>query len=207
MLKKVVLGIIGILIAMWTFIFLTFRPTPGYLRNTEADGAKIEVQISNDKRSPIIRSFTKEEFDSFDEEKIEEINEKVGGRMEGDIPCIHLLDDEKIYINFYKDGKKLDPEKAHIKITAHASDYKDPIKRREIQGDLVREDDKTYTYASKRYSTQYEKFFIEYLRIELSYSIDGKDYVSIFATNQSNAKYGTNYSSNEDLDPPIPPEE
>ena len=56
MFKKLVFGIIGLFIAIWAFILLTFRPTPGYLRNTEANGVKIEAKISNDDRSPIIRT-------------------------------------------------------------------------------------------------------------------------------------------------------
>lgn len=206
MFKKLVFGIIGLFIAIWIFILLTFRPTPGYLRNTEADGVKIEAKISNDDRSPIIRTYTKEEFDTFDQEKIDNIEDDVDGRVEGDLPAIHLIKDKKIYVSFYKDDKRIDPEKAHIKITAHAADYRDPIKKRKIEGNFTKEADKTYTYATKRYSTQYEKIFVEYLQFQISYTIDGKDYVSIFGTFQNNADEDTDFFENEDLDPPIPPE-
>ena len=207
MFKKLVFGIIGIFIAIWAFILLTFRPTPGYLRNMEADGVKIEAQISNDDRKPIIRTYTKEEFETFDQAKIDNIEDDVDGRVEGDLPCIDLLKDNKIYISFYKDGKKVDPEKTHIEITAHASDYNDPTKTRHIEGELTDDGENTYSYATKRYGVQFEKYFMEYLQFQISYTIEGKDYVSIFGTFQNNAPDGTDFFKNEDLKEPLAPEE
>lgn len=207
MFKKLVIGIIGIILALWAFIFLTFRPTPGYLRNMEADGVKIEAKISNDERKPIIRTYTKEEFNTFDQDKIDDIEDDVDGRVEGDIPCISLLEDNKIYISFYKDGQKIEPENTHIEITAHASDYKDPTRTRHIEGELTNDYEKTYTYATKRYGVQYETIFMEYLQFEVTYTIEGKDYVSIFGTFQSNADEDTDFFKNEDLEKPLEPEE
>lgn len=207
MFKKLVFGIIGIFIAIWAFILLIFRPTPGYLRNMEANGVKIEAQISNDDRKPIIRTYTKEEFETFDQTKIDNIEDDVDGRVEGDLPCIDLLKDNKIYISFYKDDKKVDPEKTHIEITAHASDYKDPTKTRHIEGELTEDGENTYSYATKRYGVQFEKYFMEYLQFQISYTIEGKDYVSIFGTFQNNAPDGTDFFKNEDLKEPLDPEE
>ena len=207
MFKKLVFGIIGIFIAIWAFILLTFRPTPGYLRNMEANGVKIEAQISNDDRKPIIRTYTKEEFETFDQAKIDNIEDDVDGRVEGDLPCIDLLKDNKIYISFYKDGKKVDPEKTHIEITAHASDYNDPTKTRHIEGELTEDGENTYSYATKRYGVQFEKYFMEYLQFEVTYTIDGKDYVSILGAFQSNVPDGTDFFRNEDLKEPLDPEE
>ena len=207
MFKKLVFGIIGIFIAIWAFLLLTFRPTPGYLRNTEADGVKIEAKISDDHRTPIIRTYTKEEFETFDQTKIDNIEDDVDGRVEGDIPCIDLLKDNKIYISFYKDGKKIEPEKTHIEITAHASDYKDPTKTRHIEGELTNDGENTYSYATKRYGVQFEKYFMEYLQFEVTYTIDGKDYISILGAFQSNVPDGTDFFKNEDLKEPLDPEE
>lgn len=206
MFKKLVFGIIGMIIAIWAFIILTFRPTPEYLRNTEADGVKIQVQISDDDRSPIIRTYTKEEFDTFDQTKIDNIEDDVDGRVEGDLPCVHLLKDNKIYMTFYKNGQKIDPEKTSLKITTYASDYRDPVKERKIEGNLIKKNNQTYTYATKRYSTQYETIFVEYLQCEVTYTIEGKEYVSIFGTFQDNADEDTDFFKTEDLDQPIPPE-
>ena len=207
MFKKILIGIVSIVIAIFAFIKFVTMPTPEFMRNKEIDGVKMEAKISDDDRNPIIRTFAKEEFDNFDEPKILDINDDVAGRIEGDLPCIHLLNDNKIYISFYKDGQKIDPEKTNLKITAHASHYNDPVKKREIEGKLTKENDKTYTFATKRYTSQYEKYFLEYLRFEISYTIEGKDYVSIFATFQGNAVDATDFFDNEDLNPPIPSED
>ena len=48
---------------------------------------------------------------------------------------------------------------------------------------------------------------MEYLRIEIYYTIDGVDYVSNFGTMQDNANEGTDFFDNETLENPIPPEE
>ncbi|WP_311481284.1 hypothetical protein [uncultured Anaerococcus sp.] len=207
MFKKLVIGLVLLVIAFFVFVRFEFLPTPEFLRNQEVDGVKVEIKISDDERKPIIRTYTKEEFNTFDQAKIENINDDVDGRVEGDIPCIHLLEDNKIYLTFYKDGKKIDPEKTHIEITAHASDYRDPTKTRHIEGELTEEGEKTYTYATKRYSVQFEKYFFEYLRTEITYTINGKDYVSIFGTFQDNAPVDTDFFENEDLKEPLDPEE
>lgn len=207
MFKKLAIGLVCLVIAFFIFIRFAFLPTPDFLRNQEVDGVKIEVQISNDDRSPIIRTYTKEEFDTFDQEKIDNIEDDVDGRVEGDIPCIDLLEDNKIYVSIYKDGQKIDPDKAKIKITAHASDYKDPTRTRHIEGELTDEGDKTYSYSTKRYGVQFEKYFMEYLQFQISYTIEGKAYVSIFGAFQSNAPDGTDFFKNEDLKEPLAPEE
>lgn len=207
MFKKIIIGLVSVIVGLFLFIQFVTMPTPNFMRNQEADGVKIQVQISDDERKPIIRTFTKEKFDSFSEGKKRDINADVSGGIEGDLPCIHLLEDNKIYVNFYKDGQKIDPEKAQIKITAHASDYRDPTDKRIIEGEFSKDADKTYTFATKRYTVQYEKYFIEYLRIEITYTIEGKNYISIFATNQDNATDGTDFFENEDLEEPLDPEE
>lgn len=207
MFKKILIAIVSIIIGAFAFIQFVTMPTPSFMRNKEVDGVKIEAKISNDDRSPIIRTFAKEEFENFDEGKILDIYDDVAGRIEGDLPRIHLLNDNKIYVSFYKDGQKIEPEKTRLKITAHADHYNDPVKKRKIEGELSKDADKTYSFATKRYSTQYQKYFIEYLRFEISYTIEGKDYLSVFATFQDNAKEGTDFFENEDLNPPIPPED
>lgn len=207
MFKKILIGLVSLIIGIFLFIQFVTMPTPNFMRNQEVDGVKIEVQVSDDERKPIIRTISKEKFDNFDQVKIQDINDDVAGGIEGDLPCIHLLNDNKIYTSFYKDGNKVDPEKTRLKITAHASHYNDPVKKREIEGKLTKENDQTYSFATKRYTTQYEKYFIEYLRFELSYTIEGKDYVSIFASFQDNANEGTDFFENEDLEKPLEPED
>lgn len=203
---KVFAVVIILTIILFTAIQIYFSPTPNFRRNNSMNGVKVNIQVSNDERKPIVRTFEIEEFESLPESKVMKVRDKIAGRIEGDIPCIHLNYDNKIYFEFTKDGKVYDPEIPKIKIFASVSHYADDQKQRVIEGELDRLDDGRYFYETKRYSTQFEKYFLEYLRIEIYYTIDGVDYVSTFGTFQDNANDGTDFFDNENLEKPIPPE-
>lgn len=204
---KVFAIVIILTIILFAAIQIYFSPTPNFSRNNSMNGVKVNIQVSNDERKPIVRTFEREEFESLPESKVMKVRDKIAGRIEGDIPCIHLNYDNKIYFEFTKDGKVYEPEIPKIKIFASASHYADDQKQRVIEGELDRLDDGRYFYETKRYSTQFEKYFLEYLRIEIYYTIDGVDYVSTFGTFQDNANDGTDFFDNENLEKPIPPEE
>ncbi|OLR64857.1 hypothetical protein [Peptoniphilus porci] len=195
-----------IIVILFVSIHVYFSPTPNFMRNNSINGVKISIQVSNDDRKPIVRTFKKSEYENMPENKIMRVKDKIDGRIEGDITSIHLNKDSKIYFTFEKDGKIYYPETPKIRINAHASSYKDKNKKRIIEGELDRLDDGTYFYETKRYSTQYEKYFMEYLIVEIYYTIDDVDYVSIFGTFQNNANDGTDFFDNEYLEEPIPPE-
>lgn len=204
-----IIAAILILLAIILFVGLQiyFSPTPDSKRNNSIHGVKVNIQVSNDDRKPIVRTFERSKFESMPENKIMKVRDTIEGRVEGDIPSIHLNEDNKIYFTFEKDGEIYEPEIPKIKIFASASHYDDKEKQRVIEGDLDRLDDGRYFYETKRYSTQFEKYFIGYLRVEIYYTIDGVDYVSTFGTFQDNADEGTDFFDNEELDKPIPPEE
>ena len=204
---KVFAIVIILTIILFAAIQIYFSPTPNFRRNNSMNGVKVNIQVSNDERKPIVRTFEREEFESLPESKVMKVRDKIAGRIEGDIPCIHLNYDNKIYFEFTKDGKVYEPEIPKIKIFASASHYADDQKQRIIEGELDRLDDGRYFYETKRYSTQFEKYFLEYLRIEIYYTIDGVDYLSTFGTFQDNANDGTDFFDNENLEKPIPPEE
>lgn len=204
---KVFAIVIILTIILFAAIQIYFSPTPNFRRNNSMNGVKVNIQVSNDERKPIVRTFEREEFESLPESKVMKVRDKIAGRIEGDIPCIHLNYDNKIYFEFTKDGKVYEPEIPKIKIFASASHYADDQKQRVIEGELDRLDDGRYFYDTKRYSTQFEKYFLEYLRIEIYYTIDGVDYLSTFGTFQDNANDGTDFFDNENLEKPIPPEE
>lgn len=203
---KVFAIVIILTIILFAAIQIYFSPTPNFRRNNSMNGVKVNIQVSNDERKPIVRTFEREKFESLPESKVMKVRDKIAGRIEGDIPCIHLNYDNKIYFEFTKDGKVYEPEIPKIKIFASASHYADDQKQRVIEGELDRLDDGRYFYETKRYSTQFEKYFLEYLRIEIYYTIDGVDYVSTFGTFQDNANDGTDFFDNENLEKPIPPE-
>ena len=203
---KIFAIVIILTIILFAAIQIYFSPTPNFRRNNSMNGVKVNIQVSNDERKPIVRTFERNEFESLPESKVMKVRDKIAGRIEGDIPCIHLNYDNKIYFEFTKDGKVYEPEIPKIKIFASASHYADDQKQRVIEGELDRLDDGRYFYDTKRYSTQFEKYFLEYLRIEIYYTIDDVDYVSTFGTFQDNANDGTDFFDNENLEKPIPPE-
>lgn len=204
----IILAILFVLaIILFAAIQICFSPTPDSKRNNSVHGVKVNVQVSNDERKPIVRTFEREKFENFSEKEIMKLRDTIGGRVEGDIPCIHLNEENKIYFTFESGGEVYQPEIPKIKIFASASHHDDKQKQRVIEGELDRLDDGRYFYETKRYSTQFEKYFLEYLRVEIYYTIDGVDYVSTFGTFQGNGDDGTNYFENNELEEPIPPEE
>ena len=204
---KVFAIVILLVIILFVAVQIYFSPTPDSKRNNSVHGVKVNINVSVNDRKPIVRTFERSKFESMPEKKIAKVKDTVDGRIEGDIPCIHLNEDNKIYFTFEKDGEIYEPEIPKIKIFAHASHYDDKEKQRVIEGELDRLDDGRYYYETKRYSTQFEKYFMEYLRIEIYYTIDGVDYISTFGTFQDNANAGTDFFDNETLEKPIPPEE
>ncbi|MDU7150731.1 MAG: hypothetical protein E6312_01520 [Peptoniphilus grossensis] len=204
-----IIAAILILLAIILFVGLQicFSPTPDSKRNNSVHGVKVNIKVSNDERKPIVRTFEREKFENFSEKEIVKLRDTIAGRVEGDIPCIHLSEDNKFYVEFINKGKVYEPEIPRIKIFVYSSPFDDNQKQRVIEGELDRLDDGRYYFETKIYSTQFEKYFMEYLRIEIYYTIDGVDYLSTFGTVQSNADDGTNFFDDENLEKPIPPEE
>ncbi|MDU1663052.1 MAG: hypothetical protein E6852_02055 [Peptoniphilus harei] len=209
--KSKVAKVFAILILLVIILFIAiqiyFSPTPDFKRNNSIHGDKVNIQVSNDERKPIIRTFEREKFENLSEKEIIKLRDTIDGRIEGDIPSIHLNEDNKFYVEFINKGKVYEPAIPKIKIFASASHYDDKEKQRVIEGELDRLDDGRYYFETKRYSTQFEKYFLEYLRIEIYYTIDGIEYVSTFGTFQDNANEGTDFFDNETLEKPIPPED
>ena len=209
MLKKLI-KIFSIIFILLVILFIGLHiyrsPKAELKRNNSVHGVKVNIKVSNDERIPIIRTFEREKFESLPEQKVMRVRDTIAGPIEGDIPSIHLNKDNKFYVEFTKNGKVYEPEIPKIKIFAE-SYYNDKTRETVIEGELDRLDDGRYYFETKRYSTQFEKYFIGYLRVEIYYTIDGVDYLSTFGTFQDNANDGTDFFNNETLDTPIPPEE
>ena len=209
MIKKLIkiFSIIFILLVIFFVGLHIYRsPKPELKRNNSVHGVKVNVKVSNDDRKPIVRTFEREKFESLPEQKVMRVRDTIAGTVEGDIPCIHLSEDNKFYVEFINKGKVYEPEIPRIKIFVSESPFDDNQKLRVREGELDRLDDGRYYFETKRYSTQFEKYFMEYLRVEIYYTIDGVDYISTFGTVQTNADGGTSFFDNERLENPIPPE-
>ena len=209
MVKKLIMifSIIFILLVIFFVGLHIYRsPKAEVKRNNSVHGVKVNIKVSDDERTPIIRTFEREKFESLPEQKVMRLRDTIAGAIEGDIPSIDLNKDNKFYVEFSKNGNVYEPETPKIKIFAD-SYYNDKTRETVIEGELDRLDDGRYFYETKRYDTQFEKYFMEYLRIEIYYTIDGVDYVSTFGAFQDNANDGTDFFNNETLDTPIPPED
>ena len=188
------------------FVSYVFSPTPNIVRNETVDGIRMDATIAWDERNPIIRTFKEKDYIALTDDKLSKVRDTIDGKIEGDIPCIGLNKDPRIFFQFEKNKKPVKPEKATIKIIAHASHWDDPQKTRIITGGLRDEGDLGYSYATKRYSRQYETYIMEYLQVEIHYTLDGEKYISTFGTFQSNVDDGTDFFDSETLESPIEPE-
>jgi len=208
--KSKVAKVLAILILIPIILFVVLHiyrcPKPEAKRNNSVHGVKVNIEVSNDERTPIIRTFERAKFESLPEQKAMKLRDTIAGAIEGDIPCIHLNKDNKFYVEFIDRGEVYEPAIPKIKIFAD-SYYNDKTRETVIEGELDRLDDGRYYFETKRYNTQFEKYFMEYLRVEIYYTIGEVDYVSTFGTFQDNANDGTNFFENEKLEKPIPPEE
>ena len=211
--KKVLIALLialGILfaagVAFAAFLSYVFSPTPDSLRNDVVDGVRMDAVVAWDERKPIIRTFKEKDYLALTENQLAKVRDTIDGKIEGDIPCIKLNKKPRIFFQFEKDEKPVKPEKISIKIIAHASDYSDPQKTRIITGEPKDEGDLGYSYTTKRYGRQYEKDFLEYLQVEVHYTIDGENYISTFGASQGNVEDGTDFFENEELPAPVEPE-
>lgn len=208
--KKKILIVLWMILAagatLAVFVSYVFSPTPNIVRNETVDGIRMDATIAWDERNPIIRTYKEKDYLALTDEKLSKVRDTIDGKIEGDIPCIDLNKNPRIFFQFEKNKKPVKPEKATIKIIAHASHYDDPQKTRIITGDMKDEGDLGYSYTTKRYSRQYEKYFLEYLQVEVHYTVDGENYISTFGTFQGNANEGTDFFDDEELETPIEPE-
>ncbi|QQK08805.1 hypothetical protein [Miniphocaeibacter halophilus] len=209
--KLKIIGLIALFIATLLIIFLvfmyfSFRPTQDNKRNISSTNVYMSGKVGDDERTPIIYSYKESEFNNFSKEEKEKIFDKIGGKVEGDIPAIYLDGDNKIYMNFFKDDKIIKPDNLPvIKIKAYPSYYDSPETRLDFEDNFVQEDD-YYTYAFKRYHNQYEKYILEHIEIEVLYEVDKEKYISLLSINNLNTDDGTDFFENEKLSEPIPAE-
>lgn len=196
------------LISATLFLKYAFSPTPASNRNNEVNRVRLEVAVGNDKRLPIVRTFLKQDYDQKSEEQKEKIRNLTGGRVEGDIPCISLEEDNKLYFSFRKEGNGIltdAPPKIAMQVNSISSGEKKEIKT--IKDVVSMDEQGNYIYELKRYTAQYEKYFIEFAFVTVSYDIEGEGYVSVFSIYSSNAEDGESFFENETLQDSLPAED
>lgn len=205
--KKILVGIlISLVIIILAFISKTllFSATPNFLRNNKVGGVKMEAIIGKDPRKPIIKTYLKENYLKLSQKDKEKIEEKTAGKIEGDIPCIDLNVDKNIYFKFFKDGQDIDCDRTpEIELLVSPSAPEDKTGKTTITRSLEENGYGNYSFEMNRFKTQYEKYFMEYSFIKVSYQISGVDYISFFSVNTSNVLDGTDFFKNQELDKPI----
>lgn len=200
--KKILLAILIIVIiisVVLIYINRLYTPLPEEKRNISVSNVRMLVNME-DERTPIIRTYTKEEFDNFDENEINKIKGIVSGNIEGDVPALKIENGRGILEfsfeqieknNDFEVKSKIIPEDIpKIKISALETLYSKE-EPKEINGSLIEsEKEEIYLYEIKRYfdkSDLYydenDDFFMESMFIEINYEIGKESYISIFAIN------------------------
>ncbi|MDO5755616.1 MAG: hypothetical protein Q4P28_05225 [Tissierellia bacterium] len=111
-------------IILFIFYLINARFLPEKNRNKTVNDVKIEVEIPGDERSPIIRSYENQDYESFSQKKKEGIKEEIKGRIEGDIPCADISGDPKILISFYDGKESVQPTcDVKIRMTVHPNTF------------------------------------------------------------------------------------
>ncbi len=202
--KKILLSIFTIFILMAGIIlyinWLT-RPLAEDKRNISTSDVKMLIDIPDVVgRTPIIRTYTKKEFDKFDENELKKIKDIVNGNIEGDAPALKIENGTGIFkISFEKIEKNKEKIKAakvipdevpKIKISALETLYSQEEPKEINDSFTESEEEGIYLYEVKRYLNQdqiyqdeNDEFFMETVFIEVNYEINKENYVSISAIN------------------------
>ena len=198
--KKILIIIVAVFLITATIIYIKeqFKPLSEDKRNMSTKGIKLLVEIEDElDRTPIIRSYTREEYNGFNERELRKIRQVVSGNIEGDIPTV-IIGDRKgsIKFHFELNDRVIGPDNTPLikifpldTIYSHRDYELDDLL---VVEDLLIEDKKnmTYKYEVQRYlkgDYMYqdgdEQFLTEANLIELEYEIDNNSYVSIFGIN------------------------
>lgn len=207
--KKLFYIVLFFLLALFLlYNFLLPVPTPDSQRNQTINGVRLDAKIGSDTRKPIIKTLALKDYKNRNEKAKKKIEDFVDGRVEGDIPCLHLLEDNHLYFFFTNRSKAVTfPTDSPPKIEIYpAITYMDEDKSQIIIKDSLKQNkDGQYYFPMQRYKVQYERYFIDYHLIKVYYTIDGDEYISLMGIYMDNYPAGqTPFDENETLDPPLP---
>lgn len=204
---------IFILLFFFATIFLAYSflmpiPTPDYQRNQTINGVRLEAKIGSDTRKPIIKTLALKDYENRSEKAKKDIEDFVDGSIEGDIPCLHLLEDNRLYFFFTNRSKAVTfPSEAPPKIEIYpAITYMDEDNSQMIIKDSLKQNkDGQYYFPMRRYKAQYERYFLDYHLIKIYYTINNKEYISLMGIYMDNYPADkTPFDENKTLNPPLP---
>ena len=110
MIKKSLIALITvaiIVLAGATFLDKAFIPTSEENRNITNTDTYSDLNIKNDKRDAIVRTFSRQQFEKFVKNDRMKIIEKTSGQTDGDIPNIDFSKSPRVSVTFYDKDKNI----------------------------------------------------------------------------------------------------
>ncbi len=207
--KKFIFTLLFFFAALFlAYNFLMPLPTPDSQRNQTINGVRLEAKIGSDTRKPIIKTLALKDYENRSEKAKKDIEDFVDGSIEGDIPCLHLLEDNRLYFFFTNRSKAVTfPSEAPPKIEIYpAITYMDEDNSQMIIKDSLKQNkDGQYYFPMRRYKAQYERYFLDYHLIKIYYTINNNEYISLMGIYMDNYPADkTPFDENETLNPPLP---
>ncbi len=184
-----------LLVGGFLIIRQSFQPLPEEKRNLSTMDIRMQVDVPDTAgRTPIVRTFTREEFDKKDEKERERLKEVVNGNIEGDVPAL-VREKGRDFIALYflktdtsapSDGALVSPDALpEIRLSVLETLYS--REEPKVITDTVTETEEgKYRYEISGYldeTQRPEDSEMEAMYIQVRYQIDGTGYVSVFAIN------------------------
>ena len=190
-----IIVIIGLSLVM--FVHNLFEPEK--IRNISTTDIQLRVELNDlASREPIIRTFTKDEFMSFSDRKIDKIHDEVRGNIEGDIPQV-IIENGLNQLKFIfqksqgEDISIIKPDNIpDIELSIIPTIYSDeePVIFHDLLFEVLNED--IYLYEIGNYLDDKGEYYEgenpsygEAMFIKIDFRVEGNDYISIFAINTS----------------------
>lgn len=201
---KIIIAILLILVILMG-IFLkilsdAFRPTDEGERNVSNTDVMMYLNLPNANPSrAIVRTYNREAYEALSENERKNVEDCVDGRMEGDIPPLIFPGPQRIYFTFQDIAHNdLTPDRAPaVKLTEHIPLgilYGSDGHIRDGRGTEPREKTAVLSRDKTGYYIEFDNPFTQealengddviFCLIEVSYTINGQDYVSISAFNK-----------------------
>ena len=189
-----------VIAGIFVFLQLSTRPLPDEQRNLSTTDITMQVRIDDPtNRTPIVRTYKKEEFDALNDSERARLKDTVNGNVEGDVPAVHLENStglmEFAFVRTERPAGDQTPvplvseNRPELKIAVQETLYSE-AELLAIRDFLTETEDGSYRYEIQRYLTpgmipaeENTEFHTESMYIEVHYQVDGELYVSVFAVN------------------------
>lgn len=186
---SLILAIIALILGMALFLHFAFLPTKDHMRNiSETDAAMYLDTASQNPARSIVRTYTRPEYEKLSQGELSELEETVGGKIEGDIPGL-LLSDSRVRPVLQSSnvtGAEAD-EMPEYKITVRVNGAEEMELQEDggmftLQGQVCRDEEGYYIDMEELLSSKLEtgrEIYEFFCLLELDFQIDGGEYVTV----------------------------